>query len=97
MTAFYQWLGDTLELKVRVQPRAGRDEIVGPLGGDLKVRIAAPPVDGEANARLIRFLARTFGVPRSRVSLIGGEKGRSKQLRIEAPTRLPEPIDRKRD
>ncbi len=90
---FYSWHGDALELKVRVQPRASRDEIVGPLGGDLKVRITAPPVEGRANAHLVRFLAAIFGVPRSRVTLIGGARGRSKQLRIEAPTRLPEMID----
>ena len=89
---FYHWRGDTLELKVRGQPKASRDEIIGPQGGDLKVRITAPPVEGKANAHLIRFLAKIFGVPRARITLVSGEKGRSKQLRIEAPARLPEII-----
>lgn len=89
MSAFYRWEGDDLILSVRVQPRASRDEIVGPLGNDLKVRITAPPVEGRANAHLIRFLAKAFAVPRARVTLLGGDSGRSKRLRISAPDRLP--------
>jgi len=90
---FYHWQGNALGLNVRVQPKASRDEIVGILGSDLKVRITAPPVAGKANAHLIRFLAKIFGVPRTRISLISGEKGRSKQLRIEAPARLPDVLN----
>ncbi len=90
---FYHWRGDMLELNVRVQPKASRDEIVGPLGSDLKVRITAPPIEGQANAHLVRFLAKIFGVPRARVTLVSGEKGRRKQLRIQAPARLPEMIN----
>jgi len=86
---FYRWEGDALVLNIRVQPRASRDEIVGPLGGSLKVRITAPPVDGKANAHLIKYLAKAFGVPRARVTLLGGESGRDKRLRIDAPARLP--------
>jgi len=86
---FYRWEGDALTLNVRVQPRASRDEIVGPLGDSLKVRITTPPVDGKANTHLIKYLAKTFGVPRTRVTLLGGERGRDKRLRIDAPSRLP--------
>ncbi len=86
------WNKQGLELKVRIQPRASRDEIVGQQEEELKIRITAPPVDGKANAHLIRFLAKQFGVSRSRVTLLSGEKGRSKRLRIEAPTRLPKAI-----
>ncbi len=96
-TGFYHWRGETLELNVRVQPKANRDEIVGPLDNDLKVRITAPPVEGKANTHLIRFLAKTFGVPRARISLISGAKGRSKHLHIEAPARLPEIISGNRN
>ena len=92
MSACHRWEGDTLILEVRVQPRASRDEIVGLHGDALKIRITAPPVDGKANAHLTRFLAKAFGVPRARVTLLGGETGRSKRLRIEAPTRLPAAI-----
>ncbi len=89
MSDFYCWEGDTLTLSIRVQPRASRDEIVGPYGDRLKVRITAPPVDGRANAHLIKYLAKVFGVPRARVSLLAGESGREKRLRIDAPSRLP--------
>ncbi|MDT8383571.1 MAG: DUF167 family protein [Gammaproteobacteria bacterium] len=97
--AWYRWEGDTLTLSVRVQPKASSDEIVGPcadpLGGEsLKVRITAPPVDGKANAQLVKFLAKAFGVAKSRVSVLAGEGGRQKRVQISAPTRLPPPIQR---
>ena len=90
MAPWYQWLDDDLLLAVRVQPRASRDEIVGPLGEQLKVRITAPPVDGKANAHLCKYLAKAFGVARSAVSLESGETGRDKRLRIRSPQKLPE-------
>ena len=84
-----RWDGDALILLVRVQPRASRDEIGTMQAGRLKVRITAPPVDGKANDHLIRFLAREFGVPPSRVELLGGASGREKRLRIRSPARIP--------
>ena len=90
MSGFFRWEGERLLLSVRVQPRASRDEIVGPHGDEaLKVRITAPPVDGKANTHLVRFLAKAFGVPRSRVTLLGGDSSRTKHLRIDSPTTLP--------
>jgi len=89
MAGWYRWDGNDLILEVRVQPRASRDEIVGPHGEQLKVRITAPPVDGKANAHLARYLAKAFGVAPSAVALIGGETGRDKRLRIQAPCELP--------
>ena len=87
--AWYQWQDDDLLLSVRVQPKASRDEIIGPHENALKIRITAPPVDGKANTHLIKFLAKTFGVPKSRVEIVSGESGRLKRLRIQAPTALP--------
>ena len=78
-----------LLLQLRIQPRANRDEIVGPHGDSLKVRITTPPVDGKANAHLIKFLARAFGVSRSAVELLGGEAGRNKRVGVTAPQTLP--------
>jgi uncharacterized protein (TIGR00251 family) len=86
---WYRWQGEDLLLTVRLQPRASRDEIVGPHGDALKIRITAPPVEGQANAHLIRFLATAFDVSRSQVSLVSGDTARSKQLRVHAPRRLP--------
>lgn len=79
-----------LLLQLRIQPRASRDEIVGPHGDTLKVRITAPPVDGRANAHLIKFLARAFGVSRSAVELLGGKAGRNKKIGVTAPRTLPQ-------
>lgn len=91
MAGWYRWQGQTLLLSVKVQPRANRDEIVGPHGDEsLKVRITAPPVDGKANQHLIRFMAKAFGVAKSRVTLLRGETGRDKQLAIEHPLKLPD-------
>lgn len=87
--SWYRWEGEDLLLQVRVQPRASRDEIVGPHAGSLKVRITAPPVEGKANAHLIRFLAKAFGLSRGDVELLGGESARSKRLRLHRPGKLP--------
>lgn len=92
MTPWYRWEGDDLLLAVRVQPRASRDELVGPLGDELKIRLTAPPVDGKANTHLVKVLAKAFGVPRNAVILLSGDTGRSKRLRIEKPARLPKII-----
>lgn len=86
---WYRWEGDDLVLAVRLLPRAGRDELVGPEGDRLKVRITAPPVEGKANAHLRRFLGELFGVSPSRVELLAGEHAREKRLRIRAPAKLP--------
>ena len=67
---------------VRVVPRASKSEIVGEHDGALKVRIASPPVDGAANAELIKLLAKTFGVTKSAVEIIGGQTSKTKQVKI---------------
>lgn len=89
MSHFCRWEDDSLTLRIRVRPRASRDEIVGPHGDNPKVRITAPPVEGRANAHLVKYFAKAFGVPRVRVTLLAGESSRDKRLRIEAPMRLP--------
>ncbi len=87
--SWYRWDGDDLLLSLRVQPRSGQDAFVAPHGDHYKVRITAPPVEGKANAHLLRFLARAFGVGRSQVSLVTGESNRSKGVRIRSPKRFP--------
>lgn len=78
-----------LLLQLRIQPGASRNEFVSLQGDHYKVRIAAPPVDGKANAQLLKFLAKEFGVGNSRVSLVSGSSSRNKRVRIEEPTKLP--------
>jgi uncharacterized protein (TIGR00251 family) len=69
-------------LEVLVQPRASRTRVVGEHDGRLKVQLAAPPVDGEANATLLAFLADALHVKRADVALLAGETGRRKRVRI---------------
>lgn len=85
---WYRWDGDAVIIVLRVVPRASRDEVVGPYGDALKVRITAPPVDGAANAHLIQWFAQLCKVQKARVSIEAGEQGRSKRLRIVAPVAL---------
>ncbi len=86
---WYRWDGPDLVLEVRVQPRAKRDDFAAVAGDRLKIRLAAPPVDGRANEALVAFLAGAFGVPRAAVRLEHGAGGRGKRLRITAPRVLP--------
>ena len=73
-------------LDIVVQPRCSR-EGVGPVVGDrLKVSVNAPPVDGKANEAVQRVLAETFGVPRSAVTILRGETGKRKTVRIAGVT-----------
>ena len=81
---------DELILDLHVQPRAAKDEIVGYHGDRLKVRITAPPVDGNANQHLIAFLAAVFQVPKRDVVLLSGESGRDKRVRIQRPKTVPD-------
>jgi uncharacterized protein (TIGR00251 family) len=87
---FCRWQGDTLWLSCHLQPGASKDEFAGLHGERLKIRIAAPPVDGKANAHLIGFLAKAFGVPKMAVTIERGETGRQKTVSIRAPVTLPD-------
>ena len=80
----------SIRLEIHVQPGAKESEVAGVYGDALKIRIAAPPVEGQANAALIAFLAEVFGVPKRNVKIIRGESGRRKTVRIEAPRQRPD-------
>lgn len=69
-------------IALRIQPRASRTEITGFYGEALRVRVAAPPVDGAANDALLRFLAGQLGVGRSSVALDSGHTGRTKTVLV---------------
>jgi uncharacterized protein (TIGR00251 family) len=71
-----------LTLTVRVVPRAWRSEIAGEFDGALRVRLAAPPVDGAANRELIRVLAKELKVPQKSVDIVAGSTSRNKTVRI---------------
>lgn len=76
-------------LEVRVTPRASRTRYAGVLEGRLRVHLQAPPVDGRANAALVEFVAKTCGVPKSRVALERGNNARDKTLRLRELGELP--------
>jgi conserved hypothetical protein TIGR00251 len=86
---FYHWDGEDLILDCHLQPKASRDEFAGLHGERLKIRLTAPPVEGKANAHLLAFLGKAFGVPKSAVKLESGELNRQKRVRIPRPTKFP--------
>jgi uncharacterized protein (TIGR00251 family) len=69
-------------IRVRVQPRAPRNEVTGRYGNAVRIRLSAAPVNGSANEALIRFLATRLDVPRSAVRLMSGQNSRSKIISI---------------
>ena len=71
-----------MKLKVRVIPNARRSEFAGCRDGEWILRLNAPPVDGKANKAAVEFISKTFGLSRSGVLLISGEKGRHKIFQI---------------
>jgi hypothetical protein len=73
-------------LTVHIQPRASTTECVGIHGNALKIRVAAPPVDGAANGALIRFLAQTLSLPLAAVCIESGTGGRHKCVRLQGVT-----------
>jgi uncharacterized protein (TIGR00251 family) len=70
-------------VRVRLQPRARHDEIVGERDGALVVRVSAPPVEGRANDALCRLLAKAAGVAAGRASVVKGASARDKVVRLE--------------
>ena len=72
---------------VRVVPRASKSEIVGEMGGALKVRIALPPVDGAANAELVKILSKKFDVSKGAVEILTGQTSKVKQVKISGANR----------
>ncbi|WP_432719303.1 DUF167 domain-containing protein [Jeongeupia wiesaeckerbachi] len=81
--AWYETGAGTVLLRLHVQPGAKRTEVVGLHGDALKLRLAAPPVDGKANARLIAWLADLFGVPQRQVMIKSGLSSRQKVVVID--------------
>ena len=89
MSAWRRESDGAITLTLRVQPGAGRSEFAGLHGDALKLRLGAPPLEGKANAELIRFLADAFCVPQRNVLLLRGETSRAKIVRVIAPRKMP--------
>jgi uncharacterized protein (TIGR00251 family) len=73
---------DGVRLRIKAVPRASRSEIAGIHNNTVRIRLAAPPVDGAANEELVRFLAHTLSVPRTAIRLVSGQTSRSKVITI---------------
>lgn len=70
-------------IKIKLIPRAKQDEIVGKMAdGTLKIKIAAVPVDGAANEALIAFLSEVWNIPKAKITIIKGKKGRQKLVEV---------------
>ncbi len=76
-----------------LQPKTSKDELCGLHGTRLKIRITPPPVDGKANANMIKFLAKQFGVAKNAVTIVKGELARQKRVKIQVPERIPENLN----
>ncbi len=90
MDGWYRRNGDVITLTLHVQPGAKRSEIAGLHGEALKLRLAAPPVEGRANEALLKFIAELFGVPLRQVELRHGGQSRHKVVAVTGSTIKPE-------
>ncbi|HEY8271064.1 MAG TPA: DUF167 domain-containing protein [Pseudobdellovibrionaceae bacterium] len=71
-----------IKLALFIQPKASKNEIIGPHNGALKIKITAPPVDGKANVALIEFLSDVLDIPKRQIEILKGETGRNKSVEI---------------
>ncbi len=92
MTAWHRSEGTAVILTLHVQPGAKRSEVAGLHGDALKVRLAAPPIEGRANEALLRFIAELFGVPLRNVELLRGAQSRHKMVRVSGSAIAPESL-----
>jgi len=78
---------EEITVEIKVQPRASRNQIVGEQDGLLKIKLTAPPVEGEANQALVDYLASVLDTPRRNIMLIKGETSRNKIIAIKGMSR----------
>lgn len=90
MSEWYRRNGDVLTLTLHVQPGAKRTDVAGLHGEALKIRLAAPPIEGRANEALLKFIAESFGVPVRQVELKQGGQSRHKVVAITGSKVEPE-------
>jgi hypothetical protein len=92
MTGWYRRSGDVITLTLHVQPGAKHSGIAGLHGEALKLRLAAPPVEGRANDALLKFIAELFGVPLRQVELRQGGQSRHKVVAVSGSAIDPESL-----
>lgn len=79
--------GQGVSFKIRVQPKAAKNQLAGIMDDALKVRLTAPPVDGAANKACVEFFADFFGVAKSQVEILTGFTGRTKLIKVNGLTK----------
>ena len=84
--AWFEDKGESIILNIRAIPRSAQDSIQGIHGDALKIRIQASPVEGKANAYLIKYLSNEWKIPRAEIKILSGETGRNKRVRITNPS-----------
>jgi hypothetical protein len=82
MPAFLRVQADGVLLSVKLQPRASANAIGDALGGELRIKVTAPPVEAAANEALVKFLAQQLDCPRNRVELVRGHTSRHKTIKL---------------
>jgi uncharacterized protein (TIGR00251 family) len=92
VSEWYRRNGDILTLTLHVQPGAKRTDVAGLHGEALKIRLAAPPIEGRANEALLKFIAESFGVPLRQVELKQGGQSRHKVVAITGSKVEPESL-----
>ena len=86
MAPYLQQRPDGVCISLKVQPRASRNEIAGPIGNDLKIKVTAPPVDSAANEAVLEFLAEILRCRRNQLELLRGATSRHKQVLVRGLT-----------
>jgi uncharacterized protein (TIGR00251 family) len=80
--AFLRVQADGILLSIKLQPRAAANEVVDPLGNELRMKVTAPPVDAAANQALVKLVAAILDCPRNRVELVRGHASRHKVIKV---------------
>ena len=92
MSEWYRRSGDVVTLTLHIQAGAKRTEVAGLHGDALKIRLAAPPIEGRANEALLRFVAESFAVPLRLVELRQGGQSRHKVVAVTGSVVAPESL-----
>jgi uncharacterized protein (TIGR00251 family) len=92
VSAWYRRSGDVITLTLHIQPGAKRTDVAGLHGEALKIRLAAPPIEGRANEALLKFIAESFGVPVRQVELKQGGQSRHKVVAVTGSKVEPESL-----
>ena len=86
---YFKTISGGIIFKVRIQPKASRNEIAGRFDDAVKIRLTAPPVDNAANKMCIKFLSRQLGISKADMEIVAGHTSRNKQIRIHFPADAP--------